>query len=93
MHLCMLRAPTAIDEEGNVDAADAFEEGQKKAKGILWWEVGLVCPVVFIYAAARGYMIVEAFVSLQKVPLGVYGTVEVLRCHRFGLSQALPGGL
>ena len=65
------------DEEGNLDATDTFEKEQKKSKPILWWEVALIFPVVFIYAAARGYMIVEVFVSLRQSPLGVYETVNV----------------
>ncbi|KAK3938141.1 hypothetical protein QBC46DRAFT_365702 [Diplogelasinospora grovesii] len=53
---------------------DAFEQEQQKAKPILIWEVGLILPIVFLYAAARGYMIVEVFVSLRELPLEAYTT-------------------
>lgn len=33
--------------------------------------------MVFLYAAARIYMIVEALVSLRELPVGVYKTFDV----------------
>ena len=61
---------------------DDFEMEQKQAKPMLIWEVGLLMPMVFLYAAARTYMIVEALVSLRQLPIGVYRT--------FDLAQILP---
>ena len=56
---------------------DAFETEQKQAKPMLAWEVGLLMPFVFLYAAARTYMIVEALVSLRALPSGVFETFDV----------------
>jgi len=56
---------------------DAFETEQKHAKPMLVWEIGLLMPMVFLYAAARIYMIVEALVSLRELPVGVYKTFDV----------------
>ena len=56
---------------------DAFETEQKRAKPMLAWEVGLLMPMVFLYAAARLYMIVEALVSLRELFFGVYQTFDV----------------
>ncbi|KAL8825044.1 MAG: hypothetical protein Q9191_004654 [Dirinaria sp. TL-2023a] len=61
---------------------DAFETEQKHAKPMLLWEVGLLLPMVFLFAAARTYMIVEALVGLRELPVGVYKT--------FDLMQILP---
>ena len=55
---------------------------QQKAKSVQWWEVALLFPVVVAYVAARAYMIVEVLVSLRRLPLGAYKTVQV--------SQNLP---
>ncbi|OAL54202.1 hypothetical protein IQ07DRAFT_584782 [Pyrenochaeta sp. DS3sAY3a] len=55
---------------------DDFEQEQRKAKPILMWEIALLLPIVFMYTAARAYMIIEVFVSLREVPVGVYKTVE-----------------
>lgn len=56
---------------------DTFEEEQKKAKPMLAWEVVLLFPIVILYAAARGYMLIEVFMSLRSLPLEVYKTFEV----------------
>jgi len=56
---------------------DAFEEEQRKAKPMPFWEVALMLPVVAFYAAARAYMIVEVFVSLRELPIGVFKTFEM----------------
>ena len=45
-------------------------------------EVGLIFPVVILYAAARGYMVIEGFVSLRDLPLEAYKTVDI--------TQTLP---
>lgn len=70
------------DTEGALDPDDAFEQEQKKSRPILWWEVALILPIVLIYVAARVYMIAEVFMSLRKLPLGAYNTVDI--------SQILP---
>ena len=64
------------------EKVDAFEQEQKKAKSVQWWEVALLFPVILAYVAARAYMIVEVLVSLRRIPLGAYKTVQV--------SQMLP---
>jgi hypothetical protein len=51
---------------------DAFEEEQKKAKPMLACEVGLIFRVVILYVAARGYMVIEVFVSLSELSLEAY---------------------
>ena len=56
---------------------DAFETEQKQAKPMLVWEVGLLMPMVFLYAAARTYMIVEALVGLRELPIGAHQTFDV----------------
>lgn len=56
---------------------DAFEMEQKQAKLMLAWEVGLLLPVVLLYAAARTYVIVEALVGLRELPKGVFKTFDV----------------
>jgi hypothetical protein len=63
--------------QDTVKRLDAFEQEQRKAKPLPFWEVGLMLPVVAVYAAARAYMIIEVFVSLREVPVGVYKTFEV----------------
>jgi hypothetical protein len=63
--------------QDTVKRLDAFEQEQRKAKPLPFWEVGLMLPVVAVYAAARAYMIMEVFVSLREVPVGVYKTFEV----------------
>ena len=69
-----LACPTRQD---TVKRLDAFEREQRKSKPILMWEIGLLLPIVLLYTAARAYMIVEVFVSLRKVPSGVYTTFDV----------------
>ncbi|KAG7008565.1 hypothetical protein G7Y79_00005g017060 [Physcia stellaris] len=56
---------------------DAFETEQKHAKPMLVWEVGLLMPIVFLYAAARMYMIVEALAGLRELPINVFKTFDV----------------
>jgi hypothetical protein len=68
------KGPTRQD---TINRLDAFEQEQRKAKPILMWEIALLVPIVLLYSAARGYMIVEVFVSLREVPVGVYRTFEV----------------
>lgn len=72
----------ALASQDAVSRLDGFEKEQMSAKPILMWEVGLIFPVVFLYAAARGYMIVEVFVSLRALPLGAF--------QSFDLVDALP---
>lgn len=50
---------------------------QQQIKPILMWEVGLIFPIVILYATARGYMTVEVFASLRQLPLGVYETFDI----------------
>lgn len=75
-------AEDALTPQDAISRLDAFEKEQMKAKPILMWEVGLIFPVVFLYAAARGYMIVEVFVSLRALPAGAF--------RSFDLVSALP---
>jgi hypothetical protein len=66
------------DEEKVVDKDEKREQELRAAKPMpLLWEVVLVMPIVFIYALARGYMVVEVFMSLRILPLGAYNTVNV----------------
>lgn len=75
---------SASDLEGGVNRRhtirrmDEFEKLQKKAKPILIWEVGLIIPIVMLYAVARAYMVFEAFASLRKLPVGVFQTVGIV---------------
>lgn len=57
---------------------DSFEREQMMAKPILMWEVGMILPIVLLYATARLYMIVEVFVSLRALPFGVYRTFDLV---------------
>lgn len=56
---------------------DDFERQQRKAKPILLWEVAIIFPVILLYVIARVYMIVEVFVNLRRLPVGVFTTFEV----------------
>ena len=67
----------AADRTMSEEREDIFEKEQKAAKSIPWWEVALLFPVIIAYVAARTYMIVEAFVSLRRLPLGAFKTVEI----------------
>ncbi|KAL8749165.1 MAG: hypothetical protein Q9199_007853 [Rusavskia elegans] len=66
-----------MKRQDTVHRLDAFEREQKQAKSMLGWEVGLLMPFVFLYAAARTYMIVEALASLRELPIGVFKTFEI----------------
>ncbi len=61
---------------------NAFEEEQRKAKPMLAWEVGMIFPVVILYAISRGYMIIEVFLGLRDLPLEVY--------QSFTIAQIVP---
>jgi hypothetical protein len=56
---------------------DAFEKEQREAKPILRWEVGIILPIIFMYVSAWGYMIVDVFVGLRRLPIGAFTTFEV----------------
>ena len=71
-----------MKRQDTIHRLDAFESEQKKSKPMLAWEVGLLMPVVFLYAAARTYMVMEALVGLRKLPVGVFKT--------FDIAQILP---
>lgn len=66
-----------VIRQDTIDRLDAFEREQHKARPILFWEVGLILPIVLSYAIARAYMIVEVFASLRKLPAGVFDTFDV----------------
>ena len=66
-----------LAHQDTVSRLDAFEKEQREAKPILGWEIGIIVPVIFLYASARGYMIVEVFVSLRQLPIGAFTTFEV----------------
>lgn len=70
--------------QDTVDRLDAFEREQREAKPILPWEIGLIFPIILLYAAARAYMLVEMFASLRALPFGVYQT--------FDLADIFPHG-
>ena len=73
-----LKAPKTADEEKLEDEEERREREQRAAKPLpLLSEVLLILPIVFLYALARGYMMVEVFVSLRVLPLGAYDSVEV----------------
>ena len=63
--------------QSTVDRLDAFEKEQQVLNPILWWEVVVLMPVVLLYVLARTYMVAEVFVSLRRMPRGVYDTFEV----------------
>ncbi|KIW27892.1 uncharacterized protein PV07_07590 [Cladophialophora immunda] len=71
-----------VAHQATMERLDAFEKQQEKAKPILVWEVGLIFPVVILYAVSRGYMIIEVFLGLRAMPLEVYET--------FSIAQILP---
>ncbi|CAN9230008.1 unnamed protein product [Alternaria alternata] len=58
-----VKVPTRQD---TINRLDAFEQEQRKAKPILMWELALLAPVVLLYSAARGYMIVEVFCDGER---------------------------
>ncbi|KIV95671.1 hypothetical protein PV10_03295 [Exophiala mesophila] len=60
-----------VAHRATVKRLDAFEKDQERAKPILVWEVGLILPVVLLYAVSRGYMILEVFLGLREMPLEV----------------------
>ncbi|KAH0562641.1 hypothetical protein GP486_002681 [Trichoglossum hirsutum] len=66
----------AVARLDTIHRLDAFEEEQKNAKPMLAWEVAIIFFVTIFYATARAYMILEVFISMRKMPLGVYQTVE-----------------
>lgn len=70
-------AEAALARQDTVGRLDAFEKEQKEAKPILRWEVGIIFPVILLYVSARGYMIVEVFFSLRRLPTGAFTTFEV----------------
>ncbi|KAJ6007001.1 hypothetical protein N7522_005352 [Penicillium canescens] len=70
-------AMATLARQDTVSRLDAFEKEQREAKPILGWEIGIIVPVIFLYASARGYMIVEVFVSLRQLPIGAFTTFEV----------------
>lgn len=53
------------------------EQEQKKAKPLPMWEVVMLLPIVFLYALARAYMIIEVLVSLRQVPSGMFQTFKI----------------
>lgn len=77
LHWLRLKRVKPQDEERVVNKDEKREQELKAAKPMpLLWEVVLVMPIVFIYALARGYMVVEAFMSLRVLPVGAYNTVN-----------------
>lgn len=69
---------SGLPRQTTVDRMDAFELEQQKAKPILWWEVGLIFPIVLLYVLGRIYMLVEIFVSLRALPEGAYQTFDLV---------------
>ncbi|KAK5655105.1 hypothetical protein OQA88_6004 [Cercophora sp. LCS_1] len=51
------------------------ESGRDRFGFERWWRL-LGCAVVVVFGVARAYLVVEAFVSLGRAPVGVYETVE-----------------
>ncbi|KAJ5794349.1 hypothetical protein N7457_000948 [Penicillium paradoxum] len=70
-------AEATLARQDTVSRLDAFEKEQKEAKPILLWEVGIILPVIVLYVSARGYMLVEVFVGLRRLPIGTFTTFEV----------------
>jgi hypothetical protein len=68
-----------VEDAGkDVDDEEKRDREQKAAKPTpLLWEVALIMPVIFTYALARTYMIVDIFLSMRVLPLGAYNTVNV----------------
>lgn len=69
---------SGLPRQTTVDRMDAFELEQQKAKPILWWEVGLILPIVLLYVLGRIYMLVEMFVRLRALPEGAYQTFDLV---------------
>ena len=66
-----------LAHQDTVSRLDGFEKEQRGAKHILLWEFGIILPIIFLYVIARGYMIVEVFVSLRRLPTGAFTTFKV----------------
>lgn len=71
-----------IVHQDTIVRLDDFEVQQRKAYPMRAWELALMSPIVPLYAAARGYMMIEVFLSLRQLPLGVFKT--------FNVAQILP---
>ncbi|CAG8122442.1 unnamed protein product [Penicillium olsonii] len=69
-------AEVALARQDTVSRMDAFEKEQWEAKPILRWEGLIILPIILLYASARGYMIVEVFMSLRRLPVGAFTTFE-----------------
>ncbi|CAG8946561.1 unnamed protein product [Penicillium salamii] len=69
-------AELALARQDTVTRMDAFEQEQREAKPILRWEGLIILPIILLYVSARGYMIVEVFVSLRRLPVGAFTTFE-----------------
>lgn len=66
-----------VGRQDTLKRLDAFEVEQRNAKPVLAWEALLLLPIVVLYAVARGYMIVEALISLRELPLETFKTFDV----------------
>ena len=78
-----LKRAAPLDEEKLADGAKPEDEEEKRERehraakpNPMLWEVLMFLPIVAGYVLARGYMIVEVFMSLRMLPLGAYNTVE-----------------
>ncbi|CAG7920205.1 unnamed protein product [Penicillium olsonii] len=69
-------AEVALARQDTVSRMDAFEKEQWEAKPILRWEGLIILPIILLFASARGYMIVEVFMSLRRLPVGAFTTFE-----------------
>lgn len=49
--------------------------GSNRISGWICYEIGY-CSNVLVAAAARVYIVVESFISLRHVPIGVYQTPD-----------------
>ncbi|KAJ5644781.1 hypothetical protein N7507_010792 [Penicillium longicatenatum] len=70
-------AEAILARQDTVSRLDAFEKEQRAAKPILRWEVAIILPVIVLYVSARAYMVIGVFVSLRRLPIGVFTTFDV----------------
>ncbi|KAK7424473.1 hypothetical protein QQX98_000438 [Neonectria punicea] len=64
------------DDDDQVGTEDESKKQSARSDWSLEWRaIVMIClnvPVLIMYVVARGYIVLEAFLSLRSVPLGVY---------------------
>ena len=76
--LKLKKARPCIEEKTETED-ERREREQKAAKPTPTpLELALLVPITFFYALARGYMIVEVFMSLRTLPVSAFNTVDIV---------------